>query len=164
MEWVVSLEADVPGPFSAELGDRLIDELQEYSPAVGGREGRMGVTMSVEAATDRQAFDRARTALFRGLGRGTRIVDVRVQTVAELERELEAPSVPALAGIREIAEVLGVSRQRASELASSSGFPKPVANLAAGPVWLYATIRSFNEGWERRTGRPPARRTKPQKL
>src|SRR5438046_10193114 len=118
MEWVVSLEADVPGPFSAELADRLIDALKDYSPAVGGREGRIGVTMSVEAATDRQAFDRARTELFRGLGRRAPIVDARVQTVDELERELEAPAVPALAGIREIADLLGVSRQRASELAS----------------------------------------------
>ena len=55
---------------------------------------------------------------------------------------------------REVAEILGVSRQRASELASSAGFPRPVANLAAGPVWLLSSINSFNEKWERRPGRP----------
>jgi hypothetical protein len=81
-------------------------------------------------------------------------VDARVQTVEELERELEAPTIPALAGISEVAKVLGVSRQRASELPGSERFPKPVANLAAGPVWLRSTILSFNQRWDRRPGRP----------
>lgn len=160
MEWVVSLDASMPETYSDELADRIIEDLQEYSPAVGGRGQRIGVTMSVEASTDRQAFDRAHAALRQTLGHRAKVIDARVQTVEELERELEAPPVPALAGIREVAQVLGVSRQRASELAGSPGFPKPVASLAAGPVWFHSTIRSFNEKWERRPGRPRVRKEK----
>jgi len=156
MEWVVSLETSIPGTFSDELADRVIEDLKEYSPAVGGRGGRIGVTMSVEASTDRRAFDHARGALRRVLGSRSRVIDVRVQSVDELERELEAPAIPALAGISEVADVLGVTRQRASELAGSAAFPRPIADLAAGPVWLRSTIVSFHESWERRPGRPRA--------
>src|SRR5438093_12102339 len=117
MEWVVSLDADLPTEFSEELADQVVEGLREYSPAVAGHGSRIGVTMSVDASTDRQAFERAHAGLRRVLGARAKIVEARVQTVDELERELEAPAVPALAGISEVAEILGVSRQRASELA-----------------------------------------------
>ncbi len=52
-------------------------------------------------------------------------------------------------GISEIAELLGVSRQRAHQLAASHGFPEPVARLAQGPVWETAEV----EKWARETGR-----------
>lgn len=154
MEWVVSLDASIPETFSEELADRVLEGLKEYSPAVGGRDDRIGVTMSLEAPTDRQAFDRAHGALRQVLGPRSRVVDARVQSVDELDRELEAPSLPQLAGIAEVAQILGVSRQRASEMAGSGGLPRPVADLAAGPVWLRAAIVSFNERWERKPGRP----------
>lgn len=156
MEWVVSLDAEIAATFTEELADRVVEELTEYSPAVGGHGSRIGVTMSVEASTDRRAFARAHAALRHVLGSRSRIVDARVQTVDQLERELEAPAVPALAGISEVAEILSVSRQRASELAGSAAFPKPICDLAAGPVWLRSTIVNFNETWERRPGRPRA--------
>jgi hypothetical protein len=159
VEWVVSLDAQIPETFSDELAEQLVEDLKEYSPAVGGRGQRVGVTMSVEARTDRRAFDRAHAAFRQALGHSARVIDARVQSVDELERELEAPAVPALAGIREVAQILGVTRQRASELAGSAGFPKPIAELAAGPVWFHSAIRSFNEQWERRPGRPRARKT-----
>ena len=154
MEWIVSLDAEIQETFSEELADRLLEALKEYSPAVSGRGGRVGITMSIDASNARQAFDRAHSALRQALGRRFNVVDVRVQTLKQLGRELEAPAIPALAGISEIAEILGVSRQRASELAGSDAFPKPVANLAAGPVWLGSTVLSFNQQWERRPGRP----------
>ena len=154
MEWIVSLDANLPSAFSEELADRVVEELAVHSPAVGGRGNRIGVTLSVEASTDRQAFDRAHAALRQVLGPRSTVVDVRVQTIEELERELEAPAVPALAGISEVAAILGVSRQRASELAGGAAFPPPICDLSAGPVWLRSSIVSFNENWERRPGRP----------
>ena len=52
-------------------------------------------------------------------------------------------------GTAEIAKLLGVSRQRVSQLSHSEGFPEPVVRLAAGPVWQTADI----EHWARETGR-----------
>jgi prophage regulatory protein len=54
-----------------------------------------------------------------------------------------------LVGAFEIAGILGVSRQRVHQLAVTSGFPAPLADLASGKVWE----RSAIEEWARRTGR-----------
>ena len=56
-----------------------------------------------------------------------------------------------LMGITEIARLLGVSRQRAHQLAHGEDFPEPVAVLAAGPIWETTQI----EAWAERTGRSP---------
>jgi predicted DNA-binding transcriptional regulator AlpA len=43
--------------------------------------------------------------------------------------------LPAVMGVREIATLLGVSRQRADQIMREYGAPKPYADLAAGRVW-----------------------------
>lgn len=65
----------------------------------------------------------------------------------------------ALLGVAELAELLGVSRQRASELATQSNFPSPVAQLTATPVWDKATIGNFLKEWKRTPGRPSTKHT-----
>jgi prophage regulatory protein len=60
-------------------------------------------------------------------------------------------TVPDLVGAHEIAEILGVSRQRVQQLARTAGFPQPVAVLAMGKVW----VRSDVEEWAARRGRRP---------
>lgn len=52
-------------------------------------------------------------------------------------------------GVTEIAELLGVSRQRAGQLAATFGFPAPLARLAVGPIWRREDI----EQWARDAGR-----------
>ena len=54
-----------------------------------------------------------------------------------------------LMGQTEIAELLGVSRQRAQQLYKAGALPKPYDTLAMGPVWLRADV----EKWARETGR-----------
>lgn len=54
-----------------------------------------------------------------------------------------------LMGLTEIADLLGVSRQRADQLSKHLDFPKPVAMLASGRVWETASV----EDWAERTGR-----------
>lgn len=51
-----------------------------------------------------------------------------------------------LAGLEEIARALEVSRSTVIRWAASSGFPRPVAELKAGRVWLLPEVR----GWHRR--------------
>lgn len=48
-----------------------------------------------------------------------------------------------------IADLLGVSKQRAQQLAAADKLPEPVAELRIGRVWL----RSDIEKWARETGR-----------
>lgn len=54
-----------------------------------------------------------------------------------------------LVGIHEIAEALGVSRQRADVLARREDFPKPVAVLQMGRVWRVSDF----EKWRAKHGR-----------
>jgi hypothetical protein len=74
------------------------------------------------------------------------------------EREL-AQEPETYAGVTEVAKLLGVSRQRVSELRGSSLLPAPVAELAAGPVWSVSTLTRFIDTWERKPGRPRKVRT-----
>ena len=50
-----------------------------------------------------------------------------------------------LAGVTEIAELFGVTRQRASQIVNDPKFPKRLDDppLAMGPVWKWATIERW---------------------
>lgn len=54
-----------------------------------------------------------------------------------------------LVGPREIAKLLGISRQRVTQLVERPDFPIPVAVLAMGKVWHTDDITA----WAKRTGR-----------
>ena len=55
-----------------------------------------------------------------------------------------------LVGVAEIAEMLGVSRQRVDAITRThSDFPKPVAELASGRIWMRRDVLT----WARKTGR-----------
>lgn len=56
-----------------------------------------------------------------------------------------------LVGVAEIAELLGVTRQRVHQLMRSPDFPAPVAELSAGRIWNLDEV----ESWARQTGRLP---------
>jgi prophage regulatory protein len=53
------------------------------------------------------------------------------------------------AGVTEIGDLLGVSRQRADQLTRTERFPEPVAVLSAGRIWRRVDV----EDWARATGR-----------
>ncbi len=48
-----------------------------------------------------------------------------------------------LVGTVEIAEMLGVSRQRAHQIAAKPSFPAPVATLASGKVWETEPVKAW---------------------
>ena len=48
-----------------------------------------------------------------------------------------------LIGAHEIRDLLGVSRQRVYQLATQSDFPKPVATLAQGKIWMVDDIAAW---------------------
>ncbi len=62
-----------------------------------------------------------------------------------------------LLGASEVAEELGVSRQRVYQLqARYESFPEPVAQLARGALWSRIQIRQWRDVWQRKNGRPKA--------
>jgi predicted DNA-binding transcriptional regulator AlpA len=55
-----------------------------------------------------------------------------------------------LVGVAEIAEMLGVTRQRVNAIAKThDDFPRPQAELTAGRIWLRSEVKA----WAKRTGR-----------
>lgn len=55
-----------------------------------------------------------------------------------------------LVGVSEIASMLGVSRQRVDQLATSPDFPDPVAELGAGRIWTRAAVEAWMAGQDSR--------------
>jgi predicted DNA-binding transcriptional regulator AlpA len=60
-----------------------------------------------------------------------------------------------LVSVTEIAEMLGISRQRVNQLIQAyEDFPPPEADLAIGRVWLRSAIEEWAKSHPRRAGRP----------
>jgi hypothetical protein len=78
-------------------------------------------------------------------------------TEAAFDADLASRAFPVLLGVSELGDLLGVSRQRASIVAKTPAFPRPVAVLLAGPVWTEPSVRRFIDDWERKPGRPRRR-------
>lgn len=88
---------------------------------------------------------------------GDRYPLAAIEVVEEWLYELRAPDwsgVPDLLSTAEVAEKLGVQRQRVHQLRSHPLFPKPAFEPASGPFWLEDAIDEFLEKWDRKPGRP----------
>ena len=48
----------------------------------------------------------------------------------------------------------GVSRQRVYQITSGEGFPRPVADLAQGKVWLAADVEAWAQANRRNSASP----------
>jgi predicted DNA-binding protein (UPF0251 family) len=139
----------VPLPYTE--ADAL--RLAELDGAASFSTERLGVTMTIDASGPAQAITKALRKIAKADVRGEPVA-VEVLTTAEQDRQLAEPAFPELAGVSEIAELLGVSRQRASSVQHLEAFPAPVAELRSGPVWRKADLTRFAETWERKPGRP----------
>ena len=53
------------------------------------------------------------------------------------------PQKPTLLGMTEMAELYGVSRQTATGWRRQTNFPKPIAELAMGPVWDLEDLKAW---------------------
>ena len=60
-----------------------------------------------------------------------------------------------LAGLAEVAELLGVSRRTASRYTTRPDFPAPISRLRSGPIWLEKDVRAWARGSPVQRGRPP---------
>lgn len=156
--WVITIDAAGPdaGP---EFAEQLVDSLPSAAAAAGA--GRVSVTFSISARSPAGAVKRGlevwgSAVPDAGSGGQPDLAVVRVEVIAEAEHDaqLERPNFPVLLGVAELAERLGVSKARASELARLESFPRPVAQLASGPVWTTASVSGHLEGWQRKPGRP----------
>jgi len=164
--WAATIEVASPSPAAPtdfdDLLVNLLEELVEHAGAVScaTARDRYGATFSVDVdeADPATAFIEARAIFTAASGRAGLpawpIVRLELLTVAEQEAELARPVIPELVGVAEVADIIGVSRQRASKLAQQRNFPDPIARLASGPVWTRPSLNHFLDEWTRKPGRP----------
>jgi len=157
--WSVLIEADVE-PVSEEVVDDLLEVLPELggaSPAIGWSPREISARFSVSAPSPAVAAHDGVDVFALAMGKvGVDVLDLfRAEAVTHerLAKELEE-SAGGYLGVSEVASMLGVSKQRVAELREKPGFPAPIAELAAGPVWTEASLRRFVAEWKRRPGRP----------
>lgn len=160
-EWSVYFEANVSGrAVTEEHAEEVLDALKGKHPSVSYGGSTLSARFCVEADSPASAVVSGLRALRSSLhAAGIRSSEYRVsgaeiQSLEELDRKLMEPNVPDLIGVAELAEILNVSKQRASELARGHEFPRPIAQLASGPVWKKTALARFIELWPRRPGRP----------
>jgi hypothetical protein len=160
-----AVEASVSEEQVEDLGEALAD-LGALGAAVSLR-GASGLgatfTIYVPEYSDRAVVEAAERAVaaFKGAADGLGIAIVSIDEVDLMagpffERWLQQPP-EGLAGVTEVAALLGVSRQRVAQLRERADFPAPIAELAAGPIWNRTSLTRFVEAWPRKPGRPSSR-------
>jgi chaperonin GroES len=167
--WRVSLETRAePGTRAAanftpeRFGTfgRVLEGLGAVAPVVSWSIDRLETKMFVAESDPSRALSVAQdwlTTAVREAGLPDwQVVHAEAITDASFDEDLGRAHTPSLLGIAELAERLGVSKQRASELAKLGQLPRPLAHLRATPVWSGAAIQHFVDTWPRRKGRPPA--------
>lgn len=166
--WSVAVEFAGEAPADRDaINRRLSDFLANLEPniaAVTGcpespadRLGRYSAQLTVEARSPVDAVSEAIDAVTRA-AREAGFPEwnlVKVEAVAwdEFARTLEGCTYPAVVGLAELAELLGISHKEILSLVASSRLPRPYAELDGGPVWLEPSLRRFMAEWDRGSAR-----------
>lgn len=153
-DWVITYTFDLDEPMA--LMDTWESELDVFDGTVARVPGR-GVDIVVHPPSGLSIDEAMNKMLGEVLGL-TRVDPVGIEVVSEDEwiRRAEAATMPELMSAAEIAEELGVARQRVHQLRSTAAFPAPLAELRGGAVWDAAAVRKFAQQWQRKPGRPRA--------
>lgn len=139
--------------------DELVDQLVGYSPAISLEHDPgefypkiYSATITLEAPSLRQATTSALQLVEAAISQ--KADGIEVLRTYEFDRRIDAPTFPELVGYAEIAELAGVSRQRAAQLAELDGFPPAVVRVKSGPLRVKAQVEGWLSRWERKAGRP----------
>ncbi|MBU9763548.1 hypothetical protein FR943_06790 [Mycobacterium sp. TNTM28] len=151
-DWAITYTFEVGPP--DDILDQWADDVEAFDGTVARRPG-VGVDVTVYAdghlpmleAADKMAVEVKSVIHAEPVG-----VSIMRESVHRMRAE--APTMPELMSAAEIAEELGVARQRVHQLRSMATFPAPLAELRGGAVWDAAAVRKFHAGWPRKTGRP----------
>ncbi|MEQ1701740.1 MAG: hypothetical protein ABMA25_16650 [Ilumatobacteraceae bacterium] len=152
-DWSARIDYTGPNTDSAEgTAAHLLNKAHADTASFGP--GSVTLRFSVEAETYAAVLAAVDHRMSGLTPAGWTIAGIELQRFDLVDAELARPLLPALVGISEAAELLGVSRQRAHAMAKTASFPPPIAELAAGPVYLETAVRAF-AAHPRRSGRPP---------
>ncbi|GAA5036933.1 hypothetical protein [Actinopolymorpha pittospori] len=157
--WAARVEWYEAGETTANGLATIAETLEPHRAAVG-RElepDRASACLVVESNTLRQAVDLAMRLVrdaVQEAGRRFNPLGVEVLDEETFVARVAKPSIPALVGDAEIAEIADVSRQRAHELATLQGFPPAVVETLSGPLRVRSQVEEWLSKWKRKPERP----------
>ena len=168
MEWNVRMETTAPEVVEEDqlaiygaAFDDLLAKLEPFGASGGlGPEG-WDLVVTVEAGDPYRAMDEGSNTIFGAMSAvGLPIWKINELRVVESELDWahnEEPTFPDVVGVAEVLQMLGISKQRLSQLRQAGRFPEPMLELKATPLWLRSGIEGFMQ-WRRDEGRPRAPR------
>jgi len=156
-QWRATVRYAAPDTITDDQYEALLTGVPGFG--IAKRVGtRIQIEMTVDAATALQAttvaLREAAAAWKAAFGTTAAPLGASVLDADEHGREIARPPAADLLGIKEVGERLGVTYQRAQQLAKRDDFPEPIAPLAATPVWTGSSVDEFNARWDRKPGRP----------
>lgn len=158
-EWNVRVDWTRTVTYNEADLEEILEQLADLHPALGVDEANEPEYQSRYSATLTLPATSLRQAVATGLRRvedatGEKANGVEALTQREAERRLAEPQIPELVGHAEIADMLGVSRQRAAQLAERPGFPPAVVTTKTGPLRVKSQVEAWVTTWDRKGGRP----------
>jgi predicted DNA-binding transcriptional regulator AlpA len=159
-EYIVDVHST---PLAAPITDEVLEDF-----AIGAEEERRITapfasanlatnTLDLGAAVKASDPGAAASAGLRAFGRGLRKAHVKGAVASEVAVELDhgdGPLRQQLLSGAEVARRIGVSRQRVSQLAATSHFPKPLSSVGGYLVWRWGDIADWATLHRRRTTKP----------
>jgi predicted DNA-binding transcriptional regulator AlpA len=159
-EYAVHLTTDRIDVTDDQLDD-IVTELIAYAGVPSMVGGRLSLQLTVEASSISDAVWHVEAlAAAPGItGSTAHVVAVEVQTAEEFARSFDEPRrTDDLAPTSEVAEILGVKRQRVLQLAKRPDFPRAVRLGVRGLHFSRAAVGQFKQTWDRSPG--PKRKKK----
>jgi hypothetical protein len=158
VSWRVRADAVGTGPLDRSTILFVRDAVHKLGILVHFDRNSLTIKLTVQADSAAEAAQTAMERVRSVFPPSVPLQPVRLY-IDEVGSPSEQPSEQDLLGIAELAMMLDVTKQRASDLARNPDFPRPLQELKAGPVWARSSIARYLKTWDRRPGRP-ARRAK----
>ena len=157
--WHVDVEFTTHKKFDTDTAFDMIENLAEWSGAVSIHPDSKGglISIFVDGET---IFDSTTTAadivktVAKPLWGNIDIIGLEVLTETAFNAALAAPVYPEVVSYAEIAELAGVSRQRARQFTVLRDFPSPVIKTAQGPLMEKTAVLKWIELRTPTSGRP----------
>lgn len=157
--WHAAVTFTTAGGFGEDEALEALDALVEHgaavSPAADARGGEIALSVTAESAVAAAVeAERVVTGAVRPLAGAVDVVAIEASTEEAMDRRLAEPIFPDVVGFAEIADMAGVTRQRARAFAKIDGFPAPVITTAQGALMTRVAVARWLETRSTRPGRP----------
>lgn len=160
--WTVTVGFDVPDEPNVARHPKFYERLSTLLAARGSAFKQTASHLFVTFGSSEQDYRSARkdadscvTLLLQAMNlNANQVGHLRLTANQDIEQELA--KLPSCVGVGEAADILGVSKQRVTQLAQRTDFPAPLLRLRATPVWRQSDIQRFAS--TRQTTPGPARR------